>query len=327
MILLCRFGGGNMRILIKNANILSFSKEKFEKKDVLVDGNEIVKISNNIDTSCGRVIDATGNILMPAFANLYFNAERAIKNSYGKINADEFFKNSALAGVCFGKELDSSYLENIASFSEKQLDEICLNLKSPVYVKIGQNLEEMGEINALSKKMPSEYLEDFGILDKKTFIIGGNCFEKDEIELFSNYNVSFILLPSDDARSGRRFANINTLKKYEISFGLGSGEFAEINFFEMMRQILSYNSFVMENSSLMTAKEILEIATIKGAEMLGENGEVKEKNKANFLIVKRDERYINPFNEIVFGKNNNDILFTIKNGKILQENGVFVMEN
>ena len=102
---------------------------------------------------------------------------------------------------------------------------------------------------------------------------------------------------------------------------------AEINFFEMMRQILSYNSFVMENTSYMTAKEILEIATLKGAEMLGENGEVKEKNKANFLIVKRDERYINPFNEIVFGKNNNDILFTIKNGKILQENGVFVMEN
>ena len=315
-----------MRILIKNANILSFSKEKFEKKDVLIEESEIVKISNNIDTSCGRIIDATGNILMPAFANLYFNAERAIKNSYINVGVDEFRKNSALAGVCFEKEI-TSYLENVASFSEKQLDEICLNLKSPVYVKIGQNLEEMGEINALSKKMPSEYLEDFGILDKKTFIIGGNCFEKDEIELFSNYNISFILLPNDDARSGRRFVNINTLKKFEIPFGLGSGEFAEINFFEMMRQILSYNSFVMENTSLMTAKEILEIATLKGAEMLGENGEVKEKNKANFLIVKRDERYQNAFDEIVFGKNNSDILFTIKNGKILQENGVFVMEN
>ena len=315
-----------MRILIKNANILSFSKEKFEKKDVLIEESEIVKISNNIDTSCGRVIDAKGNILMPAFANLYFNAERAIKNSYINVGVDEFRKNSALAGVCFEKEI-TSYLENVASFSEKQLDEICLNLKSPVYVKIGQNLEEMGEINALSKKMPSEYLEDFGILDKKTFIIGGNCFEKDEIELFSNYNISFILLPNDDARSGRRFVNINTLKKFEIPFGLGSGEFAEINFFEMMRQILSYNSFVMENTSLMTAKEILEIATLKGAEMLGENGEVKEKNKANFLIVKRDERYQNAFDEIVFGKNNSDILFTIKNGKILQENGVFVMEN
>ena len=315
-----------MRILIKNANILSFSKEKYEKKDVLIDESEIVKISNNIDAFCDRTIDVNGNILMPAFANLCFNAERAVKNSYQNVDVYEFRKNSALAGVCFEKEI-TSYLENVASFSEKQLDEICLNLKSPVYVKIGQNLEEMGEINALSKKMPSEYLEDFGILDKKTFIVGGNCFEKDEIELFSSYDVSFILLPNDDARSGRRFVNINTLKKFEIPFGLGSGEFAEINFFEMMRQILSYNSFVMENTSLMTAKEILEIATIKGAEMLGENGEVKEKNKANLLIVKRDERYQNPFDEIVFGKNNSDILFTIKNGKILQENGVFVMEN
>lgn len=315
-----------MRILIKNANILSFSKEKFEKKDVLIDESEIVKISNDIDAFCDRTIDVNGNILMPAFANLYFNAERAVKNSYINVDVYEFRKNSALAGVCFEKEI-TSYLENVASFSEKQLDEICLNLQGPVYVKIGQNLEEMGEINALSKKMPSEYLEDFGILDKKTFIVGGNCFEKDEIELFSNYDVSFILLPNDDARSGRRFVNINTLKKFEIPFGLGSGEFAEINFFEMMRQILSYNSFVMENTSLMTAKEILEIATLKGAEMLGENGEVKEKNKANFLIVKRDERYQNPFDEIVFGKNNSDILFTIKNGKILQENGVFVMEN
>ena len=102
----------------------------------------------------------------------------------------------------------------------------------------------MGEINAKSRKMPSEFLEDFGFLDKKAVIVGGNLFEKDELEIFSSYDTSFILLPNDDARSGRRFANINSLEKFEIPFGIGSGDYAEIDFFSFMRQLLSFNSFV-----------------------------------------------------------------------------------
>ena len=184
----------------------------------------------------------------------------------------------------------------------------------------------MGEINAIYKKMPSEVLEEFGILDRNAVIVGGNCFEKDELELLSAYNTSFVLLPNDDARSGRRFININILKRLNIPFGLGSGEYAEVDFFAFMRELLSFNSFVMENSSLMSEQEALLHATLIGAKILGFDGEIKEKNYANFIVLSGKTNYEDIFKGIVYGMSKQNVFMTVKNGKILQQNGVFAME-
>lgn len=274
-------------------------------------------------------VNLEGRIVMPGFANCYLSFERASLNSFGKgIPRVKLQAKNACAGVCFDYyDLKNvSFLENLPALSPKELDEISFHLKQNVFVKIGQDLNEMGAINALYKKMPSEVLEDYGILDKSATIVGGNCFEKDELELLSAYNTRFVLLPNDDARSGRRFLNINILKRLNIPFGLGSGEYAEIDFFAFMRELLSFNSFVMENTSLMSAQEALLHATLVGARVLGYDGEIKEGNGANFIALNGNSLYENIFDEIVFGMSKQNVFMTVKNGKILQQNGVFVME-
>lgn len=219
-----------------------------------------------------------------------------------------------------------SYIEDIAQLEEKQLDNFCVDLKENVIVKVGQNLEEMGKINSKTKSMPSEYIESFGILDNHAIIVGSNCFEKDEISLFSGYDTDFVLLPNDDARSGRRFANLNLLK--ELNLGIGSGSFAEIDFFAFMRQILSYNSFVMESSNLMDERKVLRMATIDGAKIMGIDSKVKVGNSANFLVLNYKNIFSNDiFKGIIYELSKEDIVYSVVNGKIICKNGVFVMEN
>ena len=332
-----------MKIIFKNAQLLDFKKDSLRNVDILVYDDLIEKIGTKIDEKVDDVVDLGGNIVLPPFSNCFYRSVNALKNSYFEedktfdANEKEFarkymWQKNILSGAVyfydFSFETPFSFVENVEKKEEKELEKIAFSLKDKLFLKVGQTLEEMGEINSRSKKMPSEFLEDFGFLDKDAVIVGGNLFEKDELEIFSSYNSTFVLLPNDDARSGRRFANLNSLRKFGIPFGIGSGDFAEIDFFGFMRQILSYNSFVMENTSLLSPKEILEIATLGGAKILGYDGEIREGNFANFILLSYKNILSNDiYKGIVFELSKQDVLKTVKNGKILQENGVFVMEN
>lgn len=313
-------------MIFKNCNLLNLKLGKTNLVDIQVEGDKIEKIGK----IKGDGVDLEGKIVMPGFANCYHNYERASINSYGKMIDEKDLKSKNIcSGVCFDyyDTKNITFLEDIDKLSEKMFENVCFNLKDKVFIKFGQNLNEMGNINAIYKQLPSEVLEDFGILDKNAVIVGGNCFEKDELELLGAYNTSFVLLPNDDARSGRRFLNINILKRLNISYGLGSGEYAEVDFFAFMRELLSFNSFVMENSSLMSEQQALLHATLIGAKILGFDGEIKKGNYANFVVLSGKTNYDDIFKSIVYGMSKQNVYMTVKNGKILQQNGVFAMEN
>ncbi len=313
-------------MIFKNCNLLNLKLGKTNLVDIQVEGEKIEKIGK----IKGDGIDLEGKIVMPGFANCYHNYERASINSYGKMIDEKDLKSKNIcSGVCFDyyDTKNITFLEDIDKLSEKMFENVCFNLKDKVFIKFGQNLNEMGNINAIYKQLPSEVLEDFGILDKNAVIVGGNCFEKDELELLGAYSTSFVLLPNDDARSGRRFLNINILNRLNISYGLGSGEYAEVDFFAFMRELLSFNSFVMENSSLMSEQEALLHATLIGAKILGFDGEIKKGNYANFVVLSGKTNYDDIFKSIVYGMSKHNVYMTVKNGKILQQNGVFAMEN
>lgn len=313
-------------MIFKNCNLLDLKLGKTNLVDIQVEGDKIEKIGK----IKGDGVDLEGKIVMPGFANCYHNYERASINSYGKMIDEKDLKSKNIcSGVCFDyyDTKNITFLEDIDKLSEKMFENVCFNLKDKVFIKFGQNLNEMGNINAIYKQLPSEVLEDFGILDKNAVIVGGNCFEKDELELLGAYNTSFVLLPNDDARSGRRFLNINILKRLNISYGLGSGEYAEVDFFAFMRELLSFNSFVMENSSLMSEQQALLHATLIGAKILGFDGEIKKGNYANFVVLSGKTNYDDIFKSIVYGMSKQNVYMTVKNGKILQQNGVFAMEN
>lgn len=56
--------------LIKNGMILDSKEIRFYKGDILVDGNKIVKIADDIEENC-EVIDANGNYVVPAFIDIH----------------------------------------------------------------------------------------------------------------------------------------------------------------------------------------------------------------------------------------------------------------
>lgn len=255
---------------------------------------------------------------------------------------------STLSGACFDNnvwalthrkiknitdnKLYLEYVENIDKLSETELDEICLRVnqnKGRLIIKVGQTLDELGAIDKMYKKPVSQVLEDFGLLDRKPIIVGGNCLEKDELELLRNYDCSFVVTPYDDARNGRRPTNLITLKSFGFDVGIGSGESAEIDFFAYMRQILMNMRAMFEDKNIISEQEVLLMATNSNPSIcLGEVGDIKVGETASFMVVRSEPTLYNDiFKILVWEKSKKDVVMTVINGEILQKNGEILMKN
>ena len=230
------------------------------------------------------------------------------------------------------EKFNFKYVEKIDELSESELDEICLRAnknKARLIIKVGQRLEELGSIDKTYKKPVSQVLEDFGLLDNKPIIVGGNCLEKDDLELLRNYDCSFVITPYDDAKNGRRPTNLITLKSFGFDVGIGSGEAAEIDYFAYMRQMLMNMRAMFEDKEILTEQEVLQMATNSiSALSLGEVGGLQIGDKAAFIVIKNEETlYEDIFKTLVWEKSKKDVIMTVAGGEILQKNGEILMKN
>lgn len=69
-----------MRLLIKNGNIIDVVNNSIYQSDVLIEDNNIVEISNCIDSYANQVIDATDKFLSPSFIDSHIHIESSMLN-------------------------------------------------------------------------------------------------------------------------------------------------------------------------------------------------------------------------------------------------------
>ena len=324
-----------MKKLFKNASILNVQTGDVKKADILVDGKIFSKIETNICDAEAEVFDLENNFVLPPFTNLFCDGKMALEKNFSKdvdenlANALMFIKNVFAGAVFVNTPLNENnvFVANLTEKSEKELDEISSLCKQKRgYICAGQTLDEMGHFDKLYSKSLSQVLEDFGLLDHESVIVGGNCFDKDDFEIFSEYNCDFCLLPNEDARVGRRPTNIIQLFQKDIKVGLGSGTSAEVDFFSFMRQILSSMRVIFEDQNILNELDAIKIATSNSTKIFGHSerfSEIEVGEIANFIVVKSNKTlYEDASKSIVYEKTKRDVLMTVSNGMIFQKNGM-----
>ncbi|MGN1200993.1 MAG: amidohydrolase family protein [Candidatus Caccovivens sp.] len=334
------------KILFKNGRLVNIETGEVDKVDIEVEDGVITRIERNINFN-GQIVDLCDNFVLPNFVNVFCHSFEAFKQNYGDLqNADSetlgnihklmIIKNLLAGAFCndvaVKSSLNSYLLTNIEEMEEKELsnasDFVAKN-KSKLFIKAGQTLQELGTIDKTYHKPLSQVLEDFGFLDRQPVIVGGNCFEKDELQLFGQYGCDFCLTLPEDNKFGRRVTNLIALKMQDFCVGMGSGYNFEIDFFAFMRQLLLTQRALFEDESCVSESDALKIATYCGAKILtGNENAVKVGNSADFIVVRRGETlYDDILKSIVWEKSKKDVALTIKNGQILQKNGEILMKN
>ncbi len=332
-----------MEKLFKNAKLVVLENETVLDVDILVENGKI-KSFDKVKNFVGETIDLQGKFVMPSFVNGFYDSESAVISNYfsgqncfsGKdIKKDAcnlMLTKNLLAGAVFLNDITKTgvpVIQNIEEKDESELSALSNKIaqdKKTAFLKFGQDLLSLGTIDKEFGKSACSVLEDFGFLDRESIVVGGNCLEKDELEILSNYGCKFVILPNEDARVGRRATNVLSLLAKGFDICLGSGNSAEIDFFAFMRQVLSSTRTLFEDENCLTEKDVLSFAT--NGFVFGIDNRLKVGGRATFIVVdKTQSLYDEPFKTLVWECSKRDVCLCVKDGEVLQKNGEILMKN
>lgn len=173
---------------------------------------------------------------------------------------------------------------------------------------------------------PTEVLEKY-FKDLKCVLAHCVKLTDKDIEIMKKLNVGVAHCPVTNLKLGSGIANITKLKNNNILVGLGTdgpGSGSNFDMFQVMRFAALIQKGIHENSMLMNSYDVLKMATIDGAKVLGLDGKIgsiEVGKQANLILLSLDNIMTQPKNDIianiVYNANQNNVEKVIINGNII----------
>ena len=155
--------------------------------------------------------------------------------------------------------------------------------------------------------------------------------DKDDLQILSDYNVSVSTCPSSNIKLASGIAPIYAMQNKGINMTIGTDGVASNNSLDMFKEmflVATLSKVNIYDASVVSARDVLKMATINGAKALGFNvGEIKVGKKADIILVDINKPHYYPqtnlLSHLVYAGKSSDVYLTMINGKILYENGEF----
>lgn len=193
--------------------------------------------------------------------------------------------------------------------------------------------ENTKEIEDIKKMHDTDYPVD---LLNKYFkginLVLAHCVKIDEqdIKKLDKEFVNVAHCPISNLRLGCGVAKINSFLENDLNVSLGTdgqGSGSNLDIFETMKFTALLQKGINEDATLLTAYEVIKMATINGAKALGidgKTGSIEEGKNADLIILDLDNIVTQPINDIfsniVYNAKGSNVITTIANGKVLMEN-------
>lgn len=220
--------------------------------------------------------------------------------------------------------------------SNKVLEEsrdLANKYKLPIHVHFLESIDEIEDIKGLHEMEAIDVLKKYfdGI---HTILAHGVKLNDRDIDILSNMDCGIVHNPISNMRLGCKIADITKYMKKGINISLGTdgqGSGNNLDMFEAMKIAGLIQGGIHENEEKIGAKDVIKMATINGAKILGlenEIGSIEKGKKADIIIVDISKNLDNikmiPNNDIisnlVYNTDGRNVKTTIVNGKILMEN-------
>lgn len=209
--------------------------------------------------------------------------------------------------------------------------EFAKNKNMRIHMHFCENSKEVQDIkNNYNNQNPVQIIKKyFGNID----LLLAHCVKltDNEIEELSKFeNISISHCPVSNLKLGCGIAKINEMAKKGINISLGTdgqGSGSNLDMFETMKFTALLQKGVNEDPTIMSAYDVLKMATINGAKALGlekQIGSIEEEKLADIIIINPNTEQMQPindvFSDIVYNAKGSNVETTIVNGKILMEN-------
>ena len=215
----------------------------------------------------------------------------------------------------------------------KEARDLAIKYGLPVHTHFLESIDEIEDIKKLHEEEASKVLKKYfdGI---HTILAHGVKLNDEDIAVLKTMDCGIAHNPISNFRLGCKIADVTKYMKNGINVALGTdgqGSGNNLDMFETMKIAALAQGGIHENEDRIESKDIIKMATINGAKLLGMEdkiGSVEEGKLADIIIVDISPKLENikmlPNNDIisnlVYNTDGRNVETTIVNGEVLMEN-------
>jgi 5-methylthioadenosine/S-adenosylhomocysteine deaminase len=231
--------------------------------------------------------------------------------------------------------VDPEYMKELKAIRD-ELNEKYGSEKTPVilHTHVAETGDEQEKIRKAFSIQPKEgvmsYLDSLGVLDKH--VIAAHCvalMDRD-IAVMRDRRVKASHNPISNLKLASGISPVPKMLKKGVTVSLGTDSPCSNNsadMFEVMKTTALLHKGISMDPTLVPSKQVLEMATIKGAEALSwekEIGSIEIGKKADLVIIDFKKPHLCPVykeeSHLVYAAKSSDVETVIINGKIVMEN-------
>lgn len=194
-----------------------------------------------------------------------------------------------------------------------------------------ESMEDVQKIREVAGCSPLQLLQDKGLMDRKLLVIHGTCLPESDLVYWKNASASLVHCPVSAMKVGMGYANIPATISAGANVSLGTDAAACNNTYDLfreMRMVALVHKLEQKDTSVMQAKNCLEMATKGGAKGLYRSdtiGTLEAGKDADMITLNLDaahlQPYRNPYGSLVYCANGSDVCDVYVRGKQLVHEG------
>ncbi len=196
---------------------------------------------------------------------------------------------------------------------------------------LAQSRQELTYVNEMWGKTPTEYLRDESILGPETLVAHCTHAADESIKILAETHTSICVCPRVYARRGGSTAMVKFL---EAGCKVGLGTDGVPDMVRCMESAIigaAFRQSCLNEGCIPKAQQVLELATIKAAEVLGmdrEIGSLEAGKKADIIIVDMNRPdmipSVDPIANLVYYGDGNVVKTVIIDGRVVMEDWVLM---
>ncbi|MCI8277223.1 MAG: amidohydrolase [Clostridia bacterium] len=208
--------------------------------------------------------------------------------------------------------------------------DLAKELNTGIHIHLSETLDEERTIKERYNKRGAEYLNDLGVLDLPVALAHGIYISDSDIEILKKIKGGISHNPISNCKLSSGICDVIKLRKNGINVGLGTdgiGSTTTLDMFEEMKTAAYLQKVNTMEPTSIKAYDILKMATIEGAKVLGldkEIGTLEPGKKADMIFIKTDKLHLCPENDIcsniVYSANGADVDTVMIDGKVIMQN-------
>ena len=215
----------------------------------------------------------------------------------------------------------------------KQVRALATELGIPILIHVSETKDELRQVAERYNGMtPGAYLDSIGFLGDDVVAAHGVWLTADELKTFAARKTGVAHCPESNTMLASGVAPVVDMVRAGMEVGLGTdgpaGSNNNLDMVEEMASAARLQKVTRNDPKAISAREVLRLATIGGAQVLGladKIGTLEKGKRADVVIVNLHSAKVQPVysveSAIVYAASGNSVVTTIVDGKILMRRG------